>query len=79
MLALMVLCFVIIDLILLVVFSLAEGLQGNLTAERVVDKEHSSTTTGVGAYVLLLFLHELYVYKSVADAGIQKGGFQFVA
>ena len=72
----MVLCFVIIDLILLVVFSLAEGLQGNLTAERVVDKEHSSTTTGVGGYVLLLFLHE---YKSVADAGIQKGGFQFVA
>lgn len=47
MLAVMVLCFVVIDLIMLVVFSAVEGLRGTLGAERVLDKEHSPISEGV--------------------------------
>ncbi|CAI8014475.1 Gamma-aminobutyric acid type B receptor subunit 2 [Geodia barretti] len=57
MLAIMVLCFVILDLVMLVIFSLVEGLRGNLRAERVLDKEASSTTTGEQGRI-----KEFYVY-----------------
>ena len=46
-LALMVLCFVVIDLVILVVFSAVEGINGTLGAERVLDKESSTVTEGV--------------------------------
>ena len=43
----MVLCFVVIDLIMLVGFTLVEGVKGNLGADRVLDKEHSAISEGV--------------------------------
>lgn len=45
-LALMVLCFVVIDLVMLVVFSAVEGSKGKLGADRVLDKEHKAITEG---------------------------------
>ena len=46
-LALMVLCFVVIDLIMLVVFSAVEGSHGTLGAEKVLDKENNAVAEGV--------------------------------
>ena len=43
----MVLCFVVIDLIMLVAFSVVEGSRGGLMADRVLDKEHSAIAEGV--------------------------------
>ena len=43
----MVLCFVVIDLVMLVVFSVVEGSKGKLGAVRVLDKEHKAITEGV--------------------------------
>ena len=42
-----VLCFVVIDLIMLVAFSAVEGSRGGLMADRVLDKEHSAIAEGV--------------------------------
>ena len=53
-LALMVLCFVVIDLVMLVVFSAVEGSRGKLGAERVLDKESSTVTEGVSCYNISL-------------------------
>ena len=47
MLALMVLCFVVIDLVMLVVFSAVEGLKGKLGADRVSDDESHTIEEGV--------------------------------
>ena len=47
MLAMMVVCFVVIDLIMLVVFSAVEGSRGKLGADRVLDKENEATEEGV--------------------------------
>ena len=57
MLALMVLCFVVIDLVMLVVFSAVEGSKGKLGAERVLDQEHAATTEGVSIATIIRFLH----------------------
>ena len=46
----MVLCFVVIDLIMLVVFSTVEGIRGNLGAKRVLDEEHEAVAEGVRLY-----------------------------
>ena len=43
----MVVCFVVIDLIMLVVFSAVEGSRGKLGADRVLDKENEATEEGV--------------------------------
>ena len=55
-LALMVLCFVVIDLVMLVGFSVVEGSKGKLGAVRVLDKEHKAITEGVS----WLFNHNTY-------------------
>ena len=47
MLGLMVLCFVVIDVVMLVVFSAVEGAQGELGADRVLDEEYDAITEGV--------------------------------
>ena len=47
MLAVTVVCFVVIDLIMLVVFSTVEGIRGNLGAERVLDEENAAISEGV--------------------------------
>ena len=47
MLALMVLCFVVIDLVILVVFSAVEGSRGTLGADRVLDDESQAIEEGV--------------------------------
>ena len=43
----MVLCFLMIDLVMLVIFSIVEGVSGEIGAKRVPDKERSATTVGV--------------------------------
>ena len=43
----MVLCFVVIDLVMLVVFSAVEGNKGTLGAERVLDDEFQIIEEGV--------------------------------
>ena len=47
MLGLMVLCFVVIDVVMLVVFSAVEGAEGELGADKVLDKEYDAITEGV--------------------------------
>ena len=47
MLALMVLCFVVIDLVMLVVYSAVEGSRGDLGAKRVADDETNNIEEGV--------------------------------
>ena len=47
MLGLMVLCFVVIDVVMLVVFSAVEGVQGELGAYRELDKENGAIMEGV--------------------------------
>ena len=45
-----VLCFVVIDLIMLIIFTSVEGANGRLGAERVIDKENSAITEGVSFF-----------------------------
>ena len=47
MLALLVLCFVVIDLVMLVVYSAVQGSRGELGAERVDDEETNNIEEGV--------------------------------
>ena len=47
MLALIVLCFVVVDLVMLVVYSAVEGARGTLGARRVADKETNNVKEGV--------------------------------
>ena len=50
MLAVTVVCFVVIDLIMLVVFTVVEGLRGTLGAERVLNEEHAAIYEGVSFF-----------------------------
>ena len=51
-LALGVLTMVLIDLTILLVYTIVEGIQGNLTAIRVPNRENPRVVQGVGWYVI---------------------------
>ena len=65
-LVLMVLVMVVIDLIILVVYTAVEGSRGNLEAVRHVDQENPVETEDevmvdfLASYILVSFQHELY-------------------
>ena len=63
----MVLCFLMIDLVMLVIFSIVEGVSGDIGAKRVPDKERSATTVGVShlSHFFYLFFLMLSLVKFI--------------
>ena len=58
MLALMVLLLLVMDALMLVIFSLVEGAKGDLGARAFLDKEHDNEIHGVSVQYMEVYLEE---------------------